>query len=105
MTVGLAVILLAFALMAYGGAGACLAVARRRAAEEEPDLGVLGVAVLLLGLAVLCSAVLGGLAAVLAVGVPVTVALYLFSAQQIGLFRVGRARVDAVPAEESPQRG
>jgi hypothetical protein len=65
---------------------------------------MVGVAVLLLGFAILCSAVLGGLAAVLAVGIPATVGMYLFTAQRIGLFQVRSGLLGEV-AEESHQTG
>jgi len=102
MTFELAAILLLFSSIGYGGAGAALAVARSRAADErERDLGMLGVAALLLGFAVLCSAVLGGLAGVLAIGGPVTLATYLFTAQRLGVFEVLCGPLGEVP-EESP---
>lgn len=105
MTVGLAAILIVFSMLAYAGAGGCLAVARARAAEQERDLGMLGVATLLLGFAMLCSAVLGGLAAVLAVGTPAVAAMYLFTAQRLGLFQVKSGPLGEVAAEQSHQAG
>ena len=105
MTIGLAAILLMFSMLAYGGAGGCLAVARGRGMQEERDLGMLGVAALLLGFGGLCSGVLGGLAAVLAVGCPTTAAVYLLTAQRLGLFRVESGPLGEVPAEESRWTG
>jgi hypothetical protein len=66
---------------------------------------MVGVAVLLLGFGMLCSAVLGGVAAVLAVGGPTTGTVYLFAAQRIGLFQMRSGPLGEVPAEESHQTG
>ena len=106
MTVELAAILLVFSTIGYGGAGAALAIAHNRAREEpERDLGMLGVATLLLGFAALCSGVLGGIPAVVAVGMPVTAASYLFTAQRLGLFQVRCGPLGEVPAEEPRHTG
>lgn len=103
MTLELGFILLLFATIGFAGAGAALALARSRALEADHDLGMFGVAVLLLGFAALCAAVLGGLAAVLAVGSVVTWAGYLFTAQRAGLFEVHCGPLGEVPAEEPRQ--
>jgi hypothetical protein len=105
MTIGLAAILVVFSMLAYGGAGGCLAVARGRAAEHERDLGMVGVATLLLGFGILCSAVLGGIAAVLALGAPGVAGVYLFTAQRLGLFQVRSGPLTEVTAEESHRTG
>ena len=60
MTLELGIILLLFATVGFAGAGAAIALARSRALESEHDLGMLGVAMLLLGFAALCAGVLGG---------------------------------------------
>jgi hypothetical protein len=105
MTLELGLILLLFAAVGYAGAGAAFAVARTRVdAEAERDFGMLGVAALLVGFATLCAAVLGGLAAVLAIGTIVTWAGYMFTAQRAGLFRVHCGSLGEVPAEEPHQR-
>lgn len=102
MTVELGFILLLFAAVGFAGAGAAFAVARSRAdVDSERDLGMLGVGVLLLGFATLCAAVLGGIAAVLAIGTVVTWAGYLFTAQRAGLFQVHCGPLGDVAAEET----
>ena len=101
MTVGLAALVLLFGMLAYGGAGACAAVARARAVEHEREVGMMGVAALLLGFGVLCSVVLGGVAAALAIGAPAAVATYLLTAQRAGLFRLESGPLGEVPVEES----
>ena len=58
MTQGLQLVLLFFALFGYAGAGASLAVARyRRLSDGERDLGMIGVAVMLLLFGALCTLV------------------------------------------------
>lgn len=100
MTLELGLILLGFAAIGFSGAGAAVAVARSRTGESERDLGMLGVAVLLFGFAALCAAVLGGLAAVLAIGTVVLWAGYVYAAQRSGLFQVQCGPLGEQPAEE-----
>lgn len=102
MTAGLAAILLLFAAVGFAGAGASLAVARgRRALDDDPDYGMLGVGALLLGFAALCAGVLGGLAAVLAVGLVLVAAGYAYAGQRLGSFQLECGPLGAFPREES----
>lgn len=89
MTPGLRLILLLFALIGFGGTGAALAVARyRKVADGDRDVGMIGVAGMLLLFGVLCAAVGVGLSGVLAFGGVVVWASYLFMAQHMGIFRI-----------------
>ncbi len=86
---GLAIILLAFALVGFGGAGASLAVARARWVEEaDRDVGMWGVAAMLGVFGSLCTLVATGLAGLGAFGPIVVWASYVFMAQHLGLFRI-----------------
>lgn len=98
---GLRIVLLLFALVGYGGAGAALAAARSRwLGNREQDLGMLGVAALLGIFGALCTAVGVGAAGVLAFGGIAVWASYVFMAQRMGMFQIeaGLSR----PAEERP---
>lgn len=89
MTQGLQLVLLALALFGYAGAGTSLAVARyRRLSDGERDLGMVGVAVMLLLFAALCTVVAVGLTGILAFGGVILWTGYIFMAQHLGLFRV-----------------
>jgi threonine/homoserine efflux transporter RhtA len=89
MTHGLQLVLLIFAAVGYAGAGISVAVSRqRKLMEGARDLGMLGVAGMLLLFAILCTVVSAGLFGVLAFGGVVGWASYLFMAQRIGLFRI-----------------
>lgn len=106
MSIELGLILLLFAVIGYMGAGAALGVARSRDDGEpgtERDLGMLGVAALLFGFATLCSAVLGGMAAILAIGAVVTWASYLYTAQRVGAFQIECGSLSSFTAEEHRQ--
>jgi hypothetical protein len=93
MTTGLKVLLLLFALVGYLGAGAAFAAARyRRLREAERDLGMFGVALMLLVFGLLCTAAGVGASGILAVGVVAVWASYVVMAQSLGLFRVELAR-------------
>jgi hypothetical protein len=89
MTAGLQLVLLVFALVGFGGAGASLAVARSRLATEGAnDAGMLGVAAMLFMFGALCTAVVSGLIGVVAFGGVVLWAGYVVTAQRIGMFRI-----------------
>jgi hypothetical protein len=89
MGVGLAVILLLFALVGFGGAGASLAVARSRWIEEaDRDLGMWGVAAMLGVFGALCAGVAAGLAGLLAFGLVAVWASYVIMAQRLGIFLI-----------------
>ena len=104
MTVGLRLVLLFFALVAFAGAGASLAVARNRyLTDRECDLGMLAVSVMLLVFAALCTAVAAGFAGVLAFGGVALWTSYVLAAQRIGLFRVEISRFEE-PAVEGPRQ-
>jgi hypothetical protein len=89
MTAGLQMVLLVFAMIGFGGAGASLAVARGRRVEDgEYDGGMLGVAAMLLVFGTLCTLVGSGLSGVLAFGGVVLWVGYVVTAQRIGMFRI-----------------
>lgn len=89
MTYGLQIVLLIFSAVGYAGAGISLAVSRqRKLLEGSRDLGMLGVAALLVLFAVLCTVVSVGGFGILAFGGVLLWASYLFMAQHIGLFRI-----------------
>lgn len=99
MNLGLEVVLLGFAIIGYIGTGAALAVAQYRALEDgDVDLGMLGVAFMLLGLGAICTSVAVGGFGVLGIGVVVVWASYVTMARQIGMFAIEVS----TPAEPSP---
>lgn len=101
MHVGLRLMLLLFAAIGFGGAGAALAVARQRISMEgERDLGMLGVAGLLVMFAALCAIVASGLSGVVAFGGVVLCVSYMATAQRIGLFRIATGVLEPEPEEE-----
>lgn len=101
MTQGLQLVLLFFALFGYGGAGASLAVARYRSLSDgERDLGMIGVAVMLLLFGALCTLVGVGASGIPAFGGVILWASYMFMAQHLGLFRIEAALHP--PREEEP---
>lgn len=86
---GMRIMLLAFALVGFTGAGAALAVARLRfLAEGERDLGLGGVAAMFLTFASLCTIAASGVFGVLAFGGVTVWAGYVIMAQRMGLFRI-----------------
>jgi hypothetical protein len=89
MTAGLQLVLLMFALVGFGGAGASLAVAKsRQTSEGYYDTGMLGVAGMLFTFGALCTAVGSGFLGVLAFGGVTGWAGYVFTAQRVGMFRI-----------------
>lgn len=89
MGTGLRVVLLVFALVGFAGAGASLAVSRyRQWTDGERDMGMLGVAAMLLVFGILCTAVAAGFAGVVAFGGVASWASYIMMAQHLGVFRV-----------------
>ena len=106
MTAALRLLLLGFALVAFGGGGASLAVVRsRRLSDGELDLGMVGVALLLISFGSLCTALGAGWSGVLAFGGAAIGGSYAFMAQHIGLFavEVGDAPSSLVVTEEPRQ--
>jgi len=86
---GLAIILLAFALVGFGGAGASLAVARARWVEDaDRDVGMWGVAAMLGVFGALCTLVATGLPGLGAFGPVAVWASYVLMAQHLGLFHI-----------------
>jgi len=93
MTIGLQIVLLLFAAVGYGGAGASLAVSRyRKIADGERDLGMLGVAMMLFVFGALCTMVGLGFTGIFAVGGVLVWASYTLMAQHMGLFRIEAGR-------------
>ena len=102
MSQGLQLVLMLFAVVVYGGAGASLAVARHRhLTDGERDFGMLAVALMLFIFGALCTAVGVGVVGVLAFGGIVLWASYVFMAQHMGLFRIEATH--APPASEEEQ--
>lgn len=103
MSVGLRIILLLFALVGFGGAGASFAIARyRKLSEGERDTGMMSVSGMLLVFGVLCAGVGGGLAGIFAFGVVVIWASYVVMARNIGMFEVD-SDVPPPPFSENEQ--
>jgi len=107
MSYGVQLVLLIFAAVGYCGAGVALAVSReRKLLEGARDLGMLGVAGLLVSFAVLCTVVSVGGLGILAFGGVLLWASYIFMAQHIGLFRIepGSPPSTEEEASEAPRR-
>jgi len=102
---GLDIILLLFALVGFGGTGASLAVARSRWLDEgDRDLGMWGVAGMLLVFGGLCTLVATGVSGVCAFGSVVVWGSYVLMAQHLGVFRVEvRVSGRAPRPEEEPR--
>jgi hypothetical protein len=89
MNLGLEVVLLVFALIGFVGTGASLAVARyRRLDDGQADVGMLGVAVMLLLFGSVCTSVAVGVFGVAAIGTVAIWMSYVLMARQIGLFSI-----------------
>lgn len=89
MSFGLEFVLITFALVGYLGAGASLAVARYRTLEDgKADIGMMGVAGMLIMFAAVCTSVAVGLFGVAALGLIAIWTSYVVMAGQIGLFSV-----------------
>jgi hypothetical protein len=83
------VILLVCAAASFGGAGAASAIRRHRFTEYlVDDLGFMAVTAMLMIAAVLCAAMAGGIAAVLALMLPIGIASYALTAQNLGEFTI-----------------
>jgi hypothetical protein len=105
MTAGLQIILLIFATIGFGGAGASLAVARSRYVNDgERDAGMLGVAAMLVVFGALCTSVSSGLIGVVAFGGVTSWIGYIVAAQRIGLFRIETGWLEEPTAAEPRQR-
>lgn len=105
MGVGLEIILLLFAVIGFGGAGASLAVARCRWLEEgDRDVGMWGVAGMLFVFGALCTVVASGLSGVCAFGLVSVWASYVVMAQHLGMFRIETPARRGAPAPEAEPR-
>lgn len=107
LSAGLQIVLLLFAVVGYAGAGASLAASRHRHIEEgKPDLGLLGVAAMLMLFGALCTVVAVGFTGVLAFGAVVVWASYVLMAQHVGLFTIeaGRPPREEESPTEEPRR-
>jgi len=103
-TPALQVVLLVFAGVGFGGAGASMAVSRCRwLAEGERDLGMLGVAAMLGIFGTLCTIVSVGALGVLAYGTVAGWAAYVIMAQHLGLFAIEVERAEPSEPEEAPR--
>jgi hypothetical protein len=105
MNLGLELVLLVFALVGFAGTGASLAVARyRRLDDGEADVGMLGVAAMLLLFGAVCTSVAVGVFGVPAIGGVVVWVSYISMARQIGLFAVEvDPTLEPVPAQTRSQ--
>src|SRR5690606_25992102 len=102
---GLHVVLLTFAVIGFGGAGAAVAVARGRLIREgEYDAGVIGVAVMMLVFGSLCTMVGSGLIGVVAFGGLMAWLGYVITAQHVGIFRIETGWLEETCAAEPRQR-
>lgn len=89
MNLGLEIVLIAFAIVGYVGSGASLAVARYRTIDEgQLDVGMLGVAAMLLLFAAVCTTVAVGAFGVAALGSISIWTSYVVMARQIGMFAI-----------------
>ena len=105
--IALRLVLLVFALIGFGGAGASLAVGRyRHLMDGERDLGMFGVACMLFVFGALCTAVGTGLLGVLAFGAVALWASYVLMAQHLGIFHLevnGRVLAKEESTREEPR--
>ena len=89
MTVGLTLMLLLFAGVAFAGAGAALAIMRQRSAEQgERDLGLMSVVFMLVTFGALCAILSAGFGAIFGFGAVLMWVAYILTAHRIGMFRV-----------------
>lgn len=105
MTAGLHVVLLTFAVVGFGGAGAALAVARgRHVRDGEYDAGMIGVAAMMLVFGSLCTMVGSGALGVVAFGGLMLWLGYVVTAQRVGIFRIETGWLEETCAAEPRQR-
>jgi hypothetical protein len=89
MVWGMRFILLVFATVGFGAAGAALAVARYRLLDDdERDFGLGAIAAMFLLFGTLCTLAASGIFGVLAFGGVVVWASYLITGQRLGLFSI-----------------
>ena len=89
-------LLLLFGVIGFAGAGAALALARhRRANEARTDNAMEGLAAVLGAFAALCTSAAAGWTGVPALGGAVSLASYVLTAREIGLFEI-----ETSPAED-----
>ena len=102
MALGVRIVLLILALVAYAAGGAALAVVRSRLfAEGRRDVGMTSVAGSLIVVGALCTTAGGGLLGILAFGGVTVWASYIATAQRLGVFRVQTSALEE-PALEEP---
>lgn len=100
---GVRILLLLFALAAFAGGGAALAMARFRGrADGQRDFGLAGIAGMFLLFGTLCTLAASGIFGVLAFGGVVTWGSYLLTAQRVGLFTI-EVHSDAPPEPAATQ--
>jgi hypothetical protein len=105
MVHGIRLMLLLFAAVGFGAAGAALAVARYRLlGDGEHDYGLAAIAFLLGLFATLCTVAAGGLAGILAFGGVIVWASYLLTGQRLGLFTIETHSATAAELEPTEQR-
>jgi len=103
--VGLDIILLLFALVGFAGAGASLAVARARWLDEgDRDIGMWGVASMLLVFGTLCALVASGIPGICAFGSAAVWGSYVAMAQHVGVFRVEVREIGGASTAEEESR-
>jgi hypothetical protein len=104
MALGVRIVLLILALVAYAAGGAALAVVRSRSfAEGRRDLGMTSVAGSLIVVGALCTTAGGGLMGILAFGGVTVWASYIATAQRLGVFQV-QTGIPQEPALEEHRR-
>lgn len=106
MSQGLQLVLLLFAVVGFGGAGASLAVARHRhISDGERDFGMLAVAVMLFVFGALCTSVSVGMLGIPAFGGIVLWAAYVLMAQHMGIFRIEATQAPPASEEQTEESG
>jgi fatty acid desaturase len=89
MMYGMRIMLLTFAMVGFGAAGAAMAVARYRLlGEGERDFGLVAIAAVFAIFGSLCTIAASGLFGVIAFGGVVAWCSYLLTGQRLGLFSI-----------------
>lgn len=101
MVIGVRIVLLILALVAYAAGGAALAVVRSRLfVDGRRDIGMTSVAISLIVVGALCTAAGGGLVGILAFGGVTVWTSYIAAAQRLGVFRIQAGAIEEPALEE-----